>query len=114
MTGVRISVTAEHIAKAGDWPKSTVPGPDGWKNPVELAIAERAGEGIAVDVDDDDDHWIVAIGTRQSSTLVVDLPPEAKERLDFSWAHGVPMEPFEFSIELDDWLVGMVHEALHS
>lgn len=109
MTAIRIAVTAEHIATAGPWPRTTsTTFPQGWQNPVELAIAERAG--VDVDVDGDKDEWHATIGYTAATTLVVDLPG-AKDQLDAYW-EGAEMEPFEFTIELDDWLVGMVHEAI--
>jgi hypothetical protein len=109
VTAVRVAVTAEHIAEAGAWPMPPAPFPRGWLNPVEIAIAARAG--VAVDVSGDGAaNWIATIGTGRS-VLVVDLPEDANTALNRLW-NGEPMSPFEFSIELDHWLVGMVHEAL--
>ena len=111
MTAVRVSVTAEHIAKAGPWPRPPDPYQKDWKNPVELAIAERAGVEVTTDGGGANNGWIATIGARDS-VLVVEIPG-ASDQLTAYW-EGAAMEPFEFSIELDAWLVGMVHEALHS
>lgn len=100
MTAIRIQVTAAHIALAGPRSEAEM---TGWRSPVELAIAAAAG--VDVDVDGDDHGWHATIGTREGATLVVDLPEAVSERLDASWAHGIDMEPFEFALELDDWLV---------
>ena len=114
MTAIRIHVTAEDCAAAAAWPR---PGQDaerfaeGWNNPVALAIARTAGlDSLNVDVDGDDEGWHVAVGVKgPGTTLVVDLPDEANERLDAYYAGDPPlMEPFVFEIEVADWLVAFL------
>ncbi len=119
MSAIRVEVTAEHVGQAGPWPKppkgTTLEDgaawyPTGWRSPVELAIAARAG--VDADVDGDDDGWHATIGTMESSTLFVDLPDAVAERLNAYYAQdGSSMEPFEFDIELDDWIVALVARA---
>jgi hypothetical protein len=107
---IRIPVTAEQCAQAGAWPRAGDDRLGRWKSPVELAIG--AVTGVDVDVDGDVDGWHATIGTMESSTLVVDLPAVARERLEPYYAHrGLVMEPFEFDLELDTWLVAFLAKA---
>lgn len=108
MTAIHVEVTADDVATAGAWPKLPARLPPGRKNPVELALARMTG--VDVDVDGDEQSWHATIGTMEGSTLVVDLPEVARERLDFYYAHaheGVLMGPLAFDIALDDWLVAL-------
>lgn len=111
MTAIRIQVTAEDVA-VGPWPRVVDgPWPQGWNSPVELAIARAAG--VDVDVDGDDDEWHATIGTRgPGSTLVLSLPAEVNDRLTAYFLGKPPLlEPFEFRLELDDWLVDFFRSA---
>lgn len=108
MTSIHVEVTAEDVVQAGPWPRPPTPPPRGWKSPVELALGRLTG--VDVDVDGDEESWHATIGTMEGSTLVVDLPELAKERLDFYYAHeGLAMEPFAFDIEVDAWLVALIN-----
>jgi hypothetical protein len=109
MTAIHVEVTAEDVVAAEAWPKP----PEirtGWKSPVELALGRLTG--VDVDVDGDEESWHATIGTMEGSTLVVDLPEVAKERLDFYYAHaGALLDPFAFDIELDTWLTDLIRIA---
>lgn len=110
MNAIRVEVTAEDVAAAGAWPRHDSAFPQGWKSPVERALGRLTG--VDVDVDGDEESWHATIGTMEGSTLVVDLPGVAKERLDVYYAHhGALMEPFGFDVELDDWIVALFARA---
>jgi hypothetical protein len=107
---IRIPVTADHCAEAGAWPRAGDPRLGRWWSPIELAIGAVAG--VDVDVDGDVDGWHATIGFMEGSTLVVDLPEIARERLGPYYAqHGALMEPFEFDLELDTWLIAFLAKA---
>jgi hypothetical protein len=109
MTAIHVEVMAEDCAEAGPWPrhKSAIVG---WKSAVELALQRFTG--VDVDVDGDEESWHATIGTMEGTTLVVDLPEVAKERLDFYYAHqGTVLDPFAFDVELDDWIVALFARA---
>lgn len=109
MTAIHVDVTTDDVATAGAWPRHDT-AVQGWKNPVELALGRMTG--VDVDVDGDEESWHATIGTMEGSTLVVDLPEVARERLDFYYAHqGAVLEPFAFDIALDDWLVALFARA---
>jgi len=95
-THVRIQVSAENLAAF-------------WAVPVERAIADMTG--VAVDIDRDDDIYIATIGTVESATLVVDLPPKVNAFLDARWNGEGDGEPFEFDLALPDWLVDLVRAS---
>jgi hypothetical protein len=101
VTSFRVAVTAEHIA-AGVRPKKYRPG---WRDPVELALAEFTGQ----DVDTDGTPAIATIG-QGAWTLVIDLPPFVGGWLDLVYA-GKPVEPFEFEIEIPEWIHALVEAA---
>jgi len=119
MRTLRIRVTAEHIAAAGDERYR-------WAVPVEEAIAELLDVDVSIDGGGIDSTCIATIGTTSAATLVVDLPPAANAWLDRRWgdeatvsptiADGARGEPFEFDLEVvPDWLeralwpVGALH-----
>lgn len=107
---IRVNVTAEHIAAAGRVPdigdgfKSSHP--EG-KDPVELAIADAAGESVICDQDEDLEMATIGQG---ANTLVVTLPAGQMAWID-RWYRGQPVEPFSFDFELEDWLVALVAKA---
>jgi hypothetical protein len=110
MSAIRIAVTAEHCEKAGAWPTPPAPYDPEWANPVELAIEEASG--VNVDIDGDEDGWHATIGPMEGSTLVVDLPEIVNERLNPYYAQpGLLLEPFDFEVELDAWLVALLAKA---
>lgn len=100
MTSLHVVVTAEHIAAA-----------DELNGPVERALAERSGVGVEIDAGDGDGTMIATIGLTSGCTLVVELPDAASERIR-SHDDGGGMEPFEFDVELDAWLVALVPSAV--
>jgi hypothetical protein len=93
---VRIVVTAEDIAAAGF--RSSHPDD---KDPVELAIARLTGESVMCDQDGPDQE-IATIG-QGGTTLVVELPREQAAWID-RYYRGETVEPFEFEIEIEEWL----------
>lgn len=108
MATIRVEVTAAHIAEAGDERAE-------WATPVVLAIAELAG--VSVEIDGNGDLGCIAtIGSRESSTLVVELPSELNAWLDNRWLpeDRVPSEPIAFDLVIDDWLVALVAGAAAS
>jgi hypothetical protein len=121
MTAIRVSVTAEHIAKAGLVPSAPQGDPEwrfpqDWSNPVDLAIAEVAGVEVEMDGggrDEEFSAWIATIGLREGCTLVVDLPGIVSERLDPYYAQDIPLEPFDFDIAVDDWLLRLLGIPQH-
>lgn len=104
MTAVRIQVTAEDIAACAIEPgvaegfKSTHP--EG-KDPVELAIARVAGVETMCD-EDRPGQEMATIG-QGANTLVANLPPEVSPWID-RYYKGQAVEPFDFDIEIEDWL----------
>jgi len=104
VTSIRIQVTAEDCAAAVDY---VDPG-----DPIELAIARVAGVGCNVDRDVPDGYMATIGPEGPGSTLVVNLPAEVDARLDAWWDHGKRIaEPFDFALELDDWLVDFFRSA---
>ncbi len=100
---VTVNVTAEQIAAAGDDRME-------WAAPVEAAIAAIAG--VEVSIDGDGEHGCVAtIGTTDSATLVLDLPEEASDFLDYRWEGGGRGDPFTFDLDLPAWLVAFVETS---
>lgn len=110
MTAIRIAVTAEHIAAAGPIPPDDGQLPADYQDPVARAIGEVTGQDVECDGDTLEagkpQHEIATIGAG-STTLVVDLPPEEHDWI-VRYFNGEQVEPFEFSIEIEDWLVDLL------
>lgn len=103
MKTIRVNVSAEDIAAAGDLRK----GVGWWQWPVRRALEGLTG--VDVDIDGGDgDNCIATIGGKEDTTLVVELPTEASAWLDLRWHEKVPGEPFFFELSLPDWLVALV------
>lgn len=107
MTAIRIHVTAEHIAAAGAPPADDEVRPPDWKDPVERAIAEATGQDVGCDQDDKIE--IATIGSGPT-TVVVSLPIEQARWID-SYYRREPVEPFDFDIEIEDWLTALLRTA---
>lgn len=110
MSAIRIAVTAEHIAACALVPDVG----DGFKtshpdqlDPVELAIAEATGQAVICDQDVETEMATIGSG---HNVLVVDLPPEQAEWID-RYYKGEPVEPFDFDIEIEDWLARLIYAA---
>lgn len=113
MASLHVSVTAEHIEAAGP-----VLSPEGTeraltashRDPVERAIGEITGQDVSCDGDTLEDglpqHEIATIG-QGATTLVVNLPPEEHDWIVRYFA-GEPVEPFEFDLEIEPWLVALI------
>jgi hypothetical protein len=106
---IRVQVTAEQIAAAGDDRMA-------WAAPVEDALSIAFG-GEAVSIDGGGpDFPAVATISHSEWTLVIDLPAAATEWLDRRW-DGDPddrllgSEPFAFDIEIPTWLSDLVRIA---
>jgi hypothetical protein len=114
VTTIAIRVTTADADAAGPWPKPPLDMPKGWHNPVELAIARAADVDVDVNVDVDGNEygWTASIGRSDTTTLVVDLDDDTCARLNAYW-DGEPemMEPFDFELEVDDWLAAFLGQA---
>lgn len=108
MRTIHVAVTAEHIAAAGPVPNDDGPLPPGHRDPVERAIAELTGQDVQCD-EDEPGLEMATIG-QGSTTLVVNLPPEESEWQARYFA-GEAVEPFEFDIEIEDWLFQLLERA---
>lgn len=108
MTAIRVEVTAEQIAAAGDHRMA-------WASPVEDAISALTGQEVSIDGGGPDGPCVATID-QGATTLVVDLPPDASAWLDARWEQPVNSadvldelgEPFGFDLFLDDWLVALI------
>lgn len=112
MTAIRVEVTAEHIAAAGPVPDPMVVGadflPEGHRDPVELAIAEVTGQSVGCDSDVPDGE-MATIGDGRT-VLVQNLPAEVSPWIE-RYYKGQTVEPFEFDMEIEDWLVDLIRFA---
>jgi hypothetical protein len=113
VTVIRVEVTAEHIAAAGDDRMA-------WAQPVEAALAELTGQDVDIDCGGHDDGpWSIATIGQREWTLVVDLHPVAHAWLDARWQQPVNSpdvleergEPFAFDLEVPAWLTKLVRPA---
>jgi hypothetical protein len=111
MTALHVAVTSEDIEAAEGQSRT-----EWWAWPVKRALEGLAGVDVDIDAGDGiggtESGCIATIGARDdSAALVVELPPDATAWLDARWEainERTPGEPFEFSIELPEWLVGLV------
>jgi len=107
MTALRVEVTAEDIANAGDDRMA-------WAQPVEDALAALTGQEVGIDAGGHDETpWSIATIGQGDWTIVVDLPPSAHAWLDRRW-DGDPddrllgSEPFAFDLEVPAWLAAFL------
>lgn len=103
MTAIPVHVTAEQIAAVGEDKMA-------WAAPVEDAIAALTGVGVSIDGNGDLGN-IATIGTRESSTLVVELPASINAWLNARWEErwdDAGIEALAFDLEIDDWLSALV------
>lgn len=115
MAVVRIEVTAEQIAAAGDRRMA-------WAEPVEAALAALTGQEVSIDGAGPEFPCVATIG-QDEWTIVLDLPDVANAWLDARWGQTDPTreepvpdiaargEPFAFDLEAPDWIVALVPPA---
>lgn len=110
MASIRVSVKAVHIAACAIVPDIgegfASSHPEG-KDPVELAIADIAGQSVNLDSDVPDGE-MATIGDGRT-VLVNNLPDEVTIWID-RYYKGQPVAPFDFSIEIDDWLTDLIRD----
>lgn len=108
---VRVPVTAAHIAACatvpdvGDGFRSSHPDS---KDPIELAIADVTGQSVMCDSDLPDGE-MATIGDKLN-VLVANLPDKVSGWID-RYYRGQAVEPFEFDLEIESWLVDLVRDA---
>lgn len=103
MARIPIAVSAEHIADAN----RGIASPN-TKEPLARAIAAVIGLPVGeVMLDGDgEDRAIVTLG-QDRTTLVQELPADAGAWY-WRWWNLDDVEPFQFDLELEDWLVALI------
>ena len=107
MSAIRVAVTAEHIAAAGVIAPEAIL-PEGQQDPVEIALQALTGEPAMCD-EDGPGETMATIGQGRN-TLVVSLPPSVSLFCDRYYA-GEAVEPFEFDLEIEAWLIWLAGSA---
>lgn len=105
---IRVEVTAEQIAIAGDDRRD-------WAAPMEVALAALTGEQVSIDGSEEITN--VATISQGVWTLVVDLPAEANVWLERRWGGDADdrmlgSEPFAFDLEVPDWIEAFLAKAV--
>lgn len=116
MASIRVEVTAEQIAAAGDDRYH-------WAKPVEDALAALTGQEVDIDAaswSTAGEHWSIATIGQGAWTIVVDLPADANEWLKRRWGDEADSgaaasteladrgKPFAFELEVPAWVTALI------